>query len=241
MRAPRSPRCTHTKPCSGAGLAEPIDKLVGMAAYGFVEYLQRVLVVRVPQHIAFAIEDEAGRFDLLLHDSRIDAMQGVGILQAGTIRCDVIDDHKQATGLERSKDLLVELRQIDLTHECIGIVVVVLRGEYQVNRLWATELCGRLVEHTDVLVMRIGQKRSRGTYTLRIFLGVLVRPNQEDMSLRTDSRAEYTGEITLARNQFQYFLTRFDFGKCHDVGNLATRIVGLVGLTRWVVDRIGDR
>lgn len=45
-------------------LAEAEHELVGVAAYGLVEDLERVVVLRAAQGVAFAVEDEAGRLHL---------------------------------------------------------------------------------------------------------------------------------------------------------------------------------
>ena len=82
----------------------------------------------IGQHRAFALEDEAGRFDFRLHDGRIDAVQRVGRRDARARRRDVIDDDEDAARLQRVEDQLVEGRDIRVAEKGRVEIVVVLRG-----------------------------------------------------------------------------------------------------------------
>src|SRR6185437_2179553 len=65
-------------------LAEPVDELAGVAADRRVEHLDVQRILRVDQRVAGTVDHEAGRFDFLLHHFRIDAVQRVGVTDAGT-------------------------------------------------------------------------------------------------------------------------------------------------------------
>ena len=82
-------------------------------------------------------------------------MQRVGIAQAGTRFGDMVDDDEDAAGFQRGEHCLVQHRRIGRTHEGIGIVVVVLRGEHHVHRLGCRQRRGGLDQHLDIAVARL--------------------------------------------------------------------------------------
>src|SRR6185312_14070733 len=129
--------------CSLRWFAEAVDELVGMAADRRIEDLELVCILWIAKHVAFAVKHEAGRLDLLAHDCGIDAVQRGGVLHATAHRRGVVDDHEQATRLERRERLAIELGRIYVAEEIIRIVVVILRGEHQVHRHRRCQLRGR--------------------------------------------------------------------------------------------------
>src|SRR5262249_14429159 len=82
-------------------LSEAIDDLVGVAADRLVEHHLLVVVGRIAQHLALALEDEAGVGHLLLDDGRVDPVQGVGVAHARAGLGDVVDDQEHAARLQR--------------------------------------------------------------------------------------------------------------------------------------------
>src|SRR6478736_1396254 len=77
VRGVAEPRRTHS--ALPRRLAELVDELVGLAADRRVKDAQLAGVGRVPQHAAFAFEDEAGGGDLALDRLGVDAVQGLGV------------------------------------------------------------------------------------------------------------------------------------------------------------------
>src|SRR5947207_2417157 len=115
------------------GLAELVDELVGVAPDGLVEAQLLVVVGWVTQHVALALVDEAGVCHLLLHGGWIDAVQGVGVAQPRARLGDVIDNQERPAGFQRPEYRPVQDHGIDLAHEFVRIVMVVLDGEDEVH------------------------------------------------------------------------------------------------------------
>src|ERR1700754_3166706 len=72
-------------------LAGLVDELVGVPADGLVEEHLLVVVGRVAQDIALALEHEARGSHLLLDDRGVDPVQGIGVAHAGARLGDVVD------------------------------------------------------------------------------------------------------------------------------------------------------
>src|SRR5581483_8482811 len=100
-RRSRDVRNGRSRLDGSAGLPEPVNELIRVAADRLVEHLGGMRVVRIAQRVARAVELEARGFHFLLHQHGIYAMQRVGIRRARTSRRHMIDDHVYAAGLQR--------------------------------------------------------------------------------------------------------------------------------------------
>src|SRR5947199_266606 len=93
-------------------------------------------------------------------------------------------------GLRNFRTNWSEGHRVDLAHELVGIVVVILGGEDQVHRPGRGEGGGRLLHHRDVAVVRVLGERVGGDHVARRLVGVLVRPDHIDVALRSHGLGE---------------------------------------------------
>src|SRR5688572_5205686 len=75
LRGPDHIASLSTPSRSAGNLAEPVDELVGLAAYRRVEHELGVIVAFVPERRRFTVELEARRLEVPPDDCRVDAVQ----------------------------------------------------------------------------------------------------------------------------------------------------------------------
>src|SRR5437899_8556120 len=221
------------------GLAELVDELVGVAADRLVEDDLLVVVGGVAQHVALAFEDKARIGHLLLDDRRVDAVQGVGVAQARSGLGHVVDDQEDAAGLQRLVDRPVEDHRVDLAHELVRIVVIILDREHQVYRLRRREGRPGLQDHRGVGIAGLGELSVLHRVGLG-FLGVLVRPDHVDVALGADGLREDLREVARARDQVDDLVAGLHARKGDDFARVAARVGVTVGVAALVGDRGGD-
>src|SRR5690606_8305969 len=207
------------RPYRSVGFAELVDELVGVPAHRRIEHLQRAVVVRVAQHLAGADELETGGLDLLAHQQRIDAVQGIGVAQPGTVLGAVVDDDVDTARLQRLEHRLVEHGRVGRAHEVERIVAVVLRGARHGPRRRRRQRAGRRHQQLDV-----GEFIGQPLGLLRVLLHRL-RHGGVDLAVRTDDGAEHAGPVAAARHQLEHGVARLHPGERHDLRDVAAIVV----------------
>ena len=111
-----------------------------------------------------------------------------------------------------------------MPHECVRIVVVVLGCEHEVNSLRHREANRWLLNNRHIRKARSGCKF---TVYLRVRmgdLGVFIRPNHEHMTCWTNRLLKSLAEISLSRNEIDYFIAALYAREGEDSQWFATRI-----------------
>uniref|UniRef100_A0A0N5A4J2 LigA n=1 Tax=Parastrongyloides trichosuri TaxID=131310 RepID=A0A0N5A4J2_PARTI len=168
------------------------DELVGLAPDRLVEDVQAVVVGRVGDGRALAVEDEAGGLDLLAKLGALDAVQGLDHGVGGAGRGLVVDDDIEAAGLQRLKDVGVHLGHIHAETGDVEVVIF-LAHEDQIQRLIEAHGVQVAVDAADV---GIGGDEGVGARVLA--LGRAVGHEGVDMTALAHDAREQAAEITRA-------------------------------------------
>ncbi len=161
-------------------------------------------------------------------------MQGVGVAHAGAGLGRVVDDDEHPARPQRPVDFAVQHRRVDVAHEFVRIVVVVLRCEDHVQGLWRGELRGRLHHDADVAPGRLGGHRGQGLHVRHGLAGIGRRIDRVNVALGSDDAAEQPGEIARARDQLEHLVAALHAGEGHQFRPVAARVGGQVAFADGV-------
>ena len=115
-----------------------------------------------------------------------------------------------------------------MAHEIIGIIVIILAGPDQVERLGRGQRRGRLHRDPDIGIMgRRGERLERADIALRD-VGIGLRPDRIDPALGPDDPAEQARPIAVARNQIEHAIAGLEPRKGDQLGRMAAGVGGLV-------------